>query len=466
MPHSLTQRLAVRLVIIIGGSLLLFSGVVGVFTYRNAYQEQIQAADSMQTQLVATVQAQAEVAVYARNNEIAAGLIDGLLVNSLILAVRIVGDDDFRAEQGSRRDPRTGKIWRYRLYSPVDHLASIGYIEIIRNDAEVNHLAAQSAWFQTALMLAQMVMAVILLAIVLRWKIITPITRLAHTLAQIHPGSAERIPLAASHADDEIGFLTRRTNIMLDAAQQAVRVIEEREQSKSKFFAAVSHDLRQPIQAIRLFLDALKRAPGEAERQHLILSLDTAAETLSENLNLLLNISKLDAGAVKAQREWVNVETFFSHLDSNFSPVALQQRLRFKLWYPRRELALYTDRHLLNVILANLTGNALKNTTGGGVLVGLRRRGDACVIQVWDTGCGIAAEHLAHIYEEFYQADNPNRDSSKGLGLGLAIVRRTADLLGYQIACRSRPGRGSVFEVHLPAGVLSEQSSPSDPARP
>jgi len=466
MLHPLTQRLAVRLVIIVGSGLLLFSFIVGVLTYRNAYREQIQAADSMQTQLVATVQAQAEVAVYARNNEIAAGVIDGLLVNSLILAVRIVGDDDFRAEQGSRRDPRTGETWRYRLYSPVDHLAPIGHIEIIRNDAEVNRLAAQTAWFQTTLMLAQMVIAVILLAIVLRWKIITPITRLAHTLALIHPGSAERIPLETAHADDEIGLLTRRTNTMLDAAEQAVRVLEEREQSKSKFFAAVSHDLRQPIQAIHLFLDALKRMPGEAERKHLIQSLETAAGTLSENLNELLNISKLDAGAVQAQREWVNVEAFFAHLDNNFSPVALQQRLRFKLWYPRRELALYTDRHLLNVILANLTGNALKNTTRGGVLVGLRRRGDACVIQVWDTGCGIAAEHLAHIYEEFYQAANPSRDSKKGLGLGLAIVRRTADLLGYQISCRSRPGRGSVFEVCLPADVLSEQASPSDRAQP
>jgi signal transduction histidine kinase len=464
MPHPLAQQLAVRLVLIVGSGLLLFSGAIGVLTFRNVFQEQIQAADSLLTQLVATVRGQAEVAVYARNNEIAAEVIDGLLANSVILAVRMADDADFRAEKGSRRNTGAREPRRYRLYSPVDHISPIGYLEIIINDDEVNRLAAHTAWFYTNLMLAQIVVAVILLTIVLRWKIISPITRLAQTLEKIHPGSAERIALEVAHADDEIGLLTRRTNAMLDAAQQAVRVIEEKEQSKSMFFAAVSHDLRQPITAINLFLDALKRTAGDAERKRLIQSLEAAANALTVNLNELLDISKLDAGAVKPQRDWVNVEEVFSHLDSSFSSAAFQQHLRFKLWYPHRELALHTDRHLLNVILANLTGNALKNTTKGGVLVGLRLRGDGCVIQVWDTGCGIADEHLAYIYEEFFQAANPNRDSNNGYGLGLAIVRRMANLLGYQLSCRSQLDKGSVFELHLPAGTVREQSSRSDPA--
>lgn len=460
MMYPLVQRLAVRLVIIVGSGLLLFSSIVGALTYRNAYREQIAATDSLQKQLVGTVQAQAEVAVYASNHEIAVGVLDGLLANPLILAARIVGDEGFHSERGSRRDHDWAEPRAYRLYSPIDHLTTIGYIEIVRNDAEINRLAAQTAWFQTMLLLAEMMMAVFLLAVVLRWKMIAPITRLAHTLAHIQPGSAARIPLEKAHADDEIGLLTRRTNTMLDTAEQAVRVIAEREQAKSKFFAAASHDLRQPIHAIQLFLDALKRSSGEVERAHLIQSIETAAVTLNELLESLLEISKLDAGAIQPQYEWLNVEELFSRLDNNFSPIALQQRLRFKLWYPSRELALHTDRRLLNVILANLTGNALKNTARGGVLVGLRRRGDACVIQVWDTGCGIAAEHLAHIYDEFYQAANPGHDRKKGLGLGLAIARRSADLLGYRLDCRSQPGKGSVFEVRLPAGVLGGQSLP------
>jgi ActR/RegA family two-component response regulator/anti-sigma regulatory factor (Ser/Thr protein kinase) len=114
----------------------------------------------------------------------------------------------------------------------------------------------------------------------------------------------------------------------------------------------------------------------------------------------------------------------------------------------------HSDRRLLNAMIDNLVGNALKYTVRGGILVAFRRSGHGGLVQVWDTGPGIAEEHIEKIFDEFYQVTEGTRDRPKGLGLGLAIVRRTAELLGCQVACRSRPGRGTVFEISLPPGSV------------
>ena len=219
--------------------------------------------------------------------------------------------------------------------------------------------------------------------------------------------------------------------------------------AKSRFLAAASHDLRQPIQAINLFNDTLVRM-GLTEQQKLISEhLSQSVDSLSGLLNGLLNISKLDAGAVKAFPEVIQVESFFSRMDNEFSPMAARKNLSFRLCFPRKELAIFTDARLLMSLLGNLIGNAINYTRQGGVLVSVRRRSDQALVQVWDTGIGIAPEHMARLSEEFFQVENFERDREKGLGLGLAIVKRLAKLLGTEVICRSRPGQGSVFEFRL-----------------
>lgn len=475
------RSLEVRLAVTVGFGLLLFSLIAGFFTYSYSYRTQLEAAESLQRQLVQTIQTQAEVAAFAANTEIAHGVLSGLLANPIVLAVRLESVDGFKVEQGALSDLTGGAQRTYALYSPVDHRERIGALAVVQNDAQVETMATQAAVFQTLLMLAQVLTAVVIIAIVLRALMVNPITRLAQTMATIQPGSSARLEVGGKHATDEIGLLSNSANALLDAAEAAIKdmnkanhslevalaELTEKDEAKSKFFAAASHDLRQPIHAMRLFLDALKKEDRKEEQAKLIQSIETASYSLSELLESLLDISKLDAGAVVPQLEMVNAEEFFARLDNNFSSLALNQKLRFKLYFPMQSLSLHTDRRLLNIVLANLTDNALKNTTQGGVLVSLRKQGKVYKFQVWDTGSGFGAEHVSRIYDEFYQVDNQNRDRKRGLGLGLAIARRISTLLGYTLSCRSRPGRGTVFELCIPAAAVRlEKVLASDAASP
>lgn len=462
------KSLEVRLVVTVGLGLLFFSVIAGVFTYSYSYRTQLESAASLQQQLVQTIQAQAEVAAFAANTEIARGVLSGLLANPVILAARIASNDGFKVEGGDFAQANAAAGDTYPLFSPVNNMDPIGMLTVVKNHAQVESRAAQAAVFQTLLLLTLILMAVIIMAFVLRIMMVNPITRLAQTIATIRPGSSARLEIGGKHATDEIGLLSNSANALLDATSTAIEEtnkanrslalalaeLTEKEEAKSKFFVAASHDLRQPIHAMGLFLDALKHEDNKEAQLKLIQSIETASDSLSELLESLLDISKLDAGAVKPHLDLVNVEEFFARLDNNFSSLALKQNLRFKLWFPQRSLALNTDWHLLNIILANLTDNALKNTQAGGVLVGLRKQGDGYKFQVWDTGRGMRPEHIHRIYDEFYQVDNLNRDRKKGLGLGLAIAKRISMLLGYTLTCRSWPGKGTVFELFLPVAAV------------
>lgn len=243
--------------------------------------------------------------------------------------------------------------------------------------------------------------------------------------------------------------------------EQALTDLQEANRAKSHFFAAVSHDLRQPIHAMNLLFDVLKTSESEDDRDRVLRSIRSASMSLMDMLESLLDISRLDAGAVVPNPQALSCEDLVSKIDDSFSPLALKQGIRFKIWFPHRLPYLLVDRQLLMSVLDNVIGNAFKNTASGGVLVALRPRGDSYVFQVWDTGTGISAEHLEHIFEEYYQIGNPSRDRSRGIGLGLAIVRRICDLLSLQLTCRSRMGKGTVFEIRLPASMLCD-GSPED----
>lgn len=233
----------------------------------------------------------------------------------------------------------------------------------------------------------------------------------------------------------------------LIAAKQAA---EAANVAKSRFLAAASHDLRQPLQASNLFVSALGRTPLNEEQQKIAHNLGLATKALGELLDALLDISKLDAGVVTPQLAPVEIYEIFQRIESEFASLALEKDLRFKLFFPARPLIFETDLGLLMGLLRNLVGNAIRYTEWGGVLVGTRMRQGCLVIQVWDTGIGIREENLPRIYDEFYQVDNPQRDRVKGLGLGLSIVRRMASLLGYALDCKSRYGRGTLFEISIP----------------
>jgi CheY-like chemotaxis protein/anti-sigma regulatory factor (Ser/Thr protein kinase) len=213
------------------------------------------------------------------------------------------------------------------------------------------------------------------------------------------------------------------------------------------------------MQAINLFVDSLGRTNLSEDQKQISAYLTESTHALGELLNVLLDISKLDAGVVKPSPEAIQVDALASRIEADFSALATAKSLRFKLRFPCGDMVVNTDLQLVMRLLANLISNAIKYTEQGGILVAIRRRGDQALIQVWDTGIGVSAEHMDIIFEEYFQLGNPERDRIKGLGLGLAIAKRIAKLLETELVCRSRPGKGSVFEFRLPLAFPVEREA-------
>ena len=232
------------------------------------------------------------------------------------------------------------------------------------------------------------------------------------------------------------------------ALLEANRAAEAANRAKTRFLAAASHDLRQPVQAINLFLDALSQSGPNEEQKEILHYLGLSVRGLRELLNVLLDISQLDAGVVKPEARALSAENLLCDIESEFAPIAGEKKLRLKR-FVGRDLTLLADAGLLLRALRNIVGNATKYTEQGGILLAARRRGAHAVLQVWDTGIGIAPEHIERITEEYFQISNHARDRTKGLGLGLSIVDRLVKLMDGKFSCRSRPGKGTVFEITL-----------------
>jgi signal transduction histidine kinase len=248
------------------------------------------------------------------------------------------------------------------------------------------------------------------------------------------------------HRVDQASIELHRRLEQVEAARAAA---EQANVAKSRFFAAASHDLRQPLHSLGLFATALRDVVVTDEGRNLARRIGDSIGALDRLFDELLDISRLDAGVVEVRRSNVALQPMFDRLDDEFANDASVRGLRLR-FVPTR-LAVNSDRTLLDRVLRNLVSNALRYTQAGGVFVGARRRGPRVVVQVWDTGVGIAEDQRSLIFDEFYQVGNPGRDRRKGLGLGLAIVRRLTALLEHPLSFRSIVGRGSCFEVSLPA---------------
>jgi signal transduction histidine kinase len=242
----------------------------------------------------------------------------------------------------------------------------------------------------------------------------------------------------------------KRREADLEAAR---RNAEQANAAKTRFLAAASHDLRQPIHALGLLFATLAervRAPATAP---VLEQIDSALDAVDSMLNSLLDISKLDAGVVKPEVAPVSLAGLLRRINDEHQPVArlTGNRLRVR----GGDAVVASDAAMLQRILANLVSNALRYTANGCVLVAARRRGAAVRIEVYDTGPGIPENALEDIFLEFHQLGNPERDRRKGLGLGLAIVKRLADLLDHPVEVRSTVGKGSRFTVTVPLSAAA-----------
>lgn len=234
-------------------------------------------------------------------------------------------------------------------------------------------------------------------------------------------------------------------------AEAARAQAEAASTDKSRFMAAASHDLRQPIHALGLFLEALGVTPLTDRQRGIFENAVAAWEASRSMLGTLLDYSRLDAGVVHFEPRNFSLQVVLAELSREYAPQAENKNLVFRL----RDtcLAACSDPALVSLIVRNLMANAVRYTEHGGILVGVRKRGPSLVVEVWDTGIGIHADNHQRIFKEFLQLDNLERDHTKGLGLGLAIVQGLCRVIGARVSVSSVVGCGSVFRLELPLAV-------------
>lgn len=257
---------------------------------------------------------------------------------------------------------------------------------------------------------------------------------------------------------DELGMVGRSLNDLKHAlrtqgrALQAAKDVAERaDLAKSRFLAAASHDLRQPLHAMQMYLAALGQRIHDNKTLAILSDTQAVALATGRLLNSLLDISQLEAGAVTPQPEDFRVQELFNRVTISFLPLSYKKGLM--LHAVPTTAVVRSDPALLERIVGNYLSNAIRYTSKGKVVLGCRSRGDKIAIQVWDSGPGIPSDQAKAIFEDFHQLHNEERDRSKGLGLGLAIVRRLAECLGHEVEHSSVLGKGSYFGIVARRGI-------------
>jgi signal transduction histidine kinase len=251
-----------------------------------------------------------------------------------------------------------------------------------------------------------------------------------------------------------------RLNSELALAKSAA---EDANISKTRFLAAASHDILQPLNAARLYVTSLVERKSVGDDSRLVENIDDSLEAIEEILSALLDISRLDAGAMTPSISSFKIADLMRSLEIEFAPIARAKGLR--LSFVPGSLPVESDRSLLRRLLQNFISNAIKYTPQGRVLVGCRRRGESLQIGVYDTGVGIPLLKRSEIFKEFHRLEQGAR-IARGLGLGLSIVERLARVLNHGIAIDSNPGGGSVFSVTVPVAKAINHTAAVTAATP
>jgi signal transduction histidine kinase len=383
----------------------------------------------------------------------------GLLLYSMPIRAPELALEGDSLDQGRKVSAEKGKVLLVMDRSPV--------------------LKKKAQLFATGLGMALLVLAVAgFLALRMSRRVSKPIEDLEIAVGKISQGDFQ--VRVGTEVGGSLARLVESLNRM--AAQLAVNQAEMRQRieqateelrlrtddaeranvAKSRFLAAASHDLRQPMHALSLFVGQLQQHAVPPDSRHLVQQIAESVEALGGLLDGLLDISKLDAGVLTPDKSAFPIGQALARLESDFSGSAEAKNLSLRI--RPSPLWLHTDPVLLERVMFNLVSNAVRYTDKGGILIACRRRGTRARIEVRDSGMGIPPEAHDSIFQEFVQLRNPGRHRSQGLGLGLAIVKRLAILLELPLNIISEPGRGSVFAVEVPLALPSD-AVPEKPMR-
>lgn len=261
----------------------------------------------------------------------------------------------------------------------------------------------------------------------------------------------------------------REQNIKLEKdkliIEKALNVARKANEEKNRFMAAASHDLRQPLHAMTLFLGSLRHMGGDERTRELIDKIDETSSILHEQFNSLLDLSKFDAGVITADHTEFRLDALLKNIVDGVMPEAQSKKIALHLY--ASPVTIRSDMLLLERMLRNLIVNAVRYTDKGSVSIQTRRQRSGLNLSIIDTGIGIAPEDQQKIFRDYYQVSNKARNKGKGSGLGLAIVKRIAALLEMKLTLKSEPGSGSTFSVHMPARTIIDDADDSAlPGRP
>jgi len=332
-----------------------------------------------------------------------------------------------------------------RLERLTNQLVNRAETDMVTGIELSNQAYVTSQWMVVGFASGSIVLALVL-GYAISWSLIGPVTKVGSRLDQIAAGDfSQRVDVVNR---DELGTLAANVNRMSAELGHLYQQLEAANLAKSRFLAAASHDLRQPLHALNLFATQLHNESDPAEKTRLIEQINVATGAMNELFNALLDISKLDAGVLAPSISEFPANQLLKRIGMTFAAMARERGLRLRII--SNDAWIRSDFILLERVLLNLVSNALRYTVKGGVVVGCRRRGNLLRVEVWDTGIGVPENQRQNIFKEFYRLGAAEQDRGHGLGLGLAIVDRLCRLLGHPIELASLVGRGSRFSVSLP----------------
>lgn len=375
------------------------------------------------------------------------------IVREVVELIRAGRITEARELQGRLAAPQADRLERL-----TNQLVNKAEADMVVGIEASNRAYDTSRWIVVGFALGSIVLAVIL-GYTISGSLIGPVTEIEAHLSQIAAGDFSRRVRVDNR--DELGALAADVNRMSAELGRLYQQLEEANLAKSRFLAAASHDLRQPLHALNLFIAQLRTEKDQVEKGRVIARIDAAVASMNELFNALLDISRLDAGVLVPSISEFPVDQLLKRVEMTFTAAAREKDLRLRV--VSNSAWIRSDFILLERILLNLVSNAVRYTQVGGIVVGCRRRAGILQIEVWDSGIGIPEDQQRNIFGEFHRLPAAaKQDRGGGLGLGLAIVERLCRLLDCPIELSSKLGRGSRFVVSVPLTtpvMLAEHSS-------